>query len=94
MAPGGIILVHSTVSAEYVVRLARDCRSHGVTVLDAPVAGFRRRAVTGQLTVMVGGPAEEFERVRPCRSGRPPRGTGGGVGRHRRGSVADSPPKG
>jgi 3-hydroxyisobutyrate dehydrogenase-like beta-hydroxyacid dehydrogenase len=65
MAPGGIVLVHSTVSADFVVRLADECRSHGVTVLDAPVAGFRRRAEAGQLTVMVGGPAEAYERVRP-----------------------------
>jgi 3-hydroxyisobutyrate dehydrogenase len=65
METGGIILVHSTVSPDYVVDLARQCESHGVAVLDAPVSGFRRRAVSGQLTVMVGGPAETFHRVRP-----------------------------
>jgi 3-hydroxyisobutyrate dehydrogenase len=65
MAPGGVILVHSTVSSEYVADLARRCAPHGVTVLDAPVSGFRRRAESGRLTVMVGGPAETFEQVRP-----------------------------
>ncbi|MFJ4467066.1 NAD(P)-dependent oxidoreductase [Streptomyces sp. NPDC089424] len=65
MSPGGVLVVHSTVTVDYVVELARRCAPHGVTVLDAPVAGFRQRAVSGQLTVMVGGPAEAFRRVRP-----------------------------
>jgi 3-hydroxyisobutyrate dehydrogenase len=65
MARGGTILIHSTVSADYAVDLSRTCGPWGVTVLDAPVSGFRRRALTGELTVMVGGPPEAYERVRP-----------------------------
>ena len=65
MAAGGVILVHSTVSVEFVVDLERRCASRGVTVLDAPVSGFRARATSGELTVMVGGPAATFEAVRP-----------------------------
>ncbi|MFK4548060.1 3-hydroxyisobutyrate dehydrogenase [Streptomyces tendae] len=65
MAPGGVILVHSTVSTEYVVELARQCEARGVTVLDAAVSGFRQRAAAGELTVMVGGPVDTFQRVRP-----------------------------
>jgi 3-hydroxyisobutyrate dehydrogenase len=65
MSPGGIILVHSTVSVESVVELGRRCSEHGVTVMDAPVSGFRERAESGQLTVMVGGPAAQFDVVRP-----------------------------
>ena len=65
MAPGGIILVHSTVSVETVVELQRQCMAKGVTVLDAPVSGARPRGETGQLTVMVGGPAAAYETVRP-----------------------------
>jgi 3-hydroxyisobutyrate dehydrogenase len=65
MAAGGAILVHSTVSVDYVVDLARTCAPYGVTVLDAPVSGSRQRADSGQLTVMVGGPAEAFQQVRP-----------------------------
>jgi 3-hydroxyisobutyrate dehydrogenase-like beta-hydroxyacid dehydrogenase len=65
MAAGGVILVHSTVSVEFVVDLERRCAPHGVTVLDAPISGFRARATSGRLTVMVGGPAATFEAVRP-----------------------------
>ncbi|NMO56214.1 NAD(P)-dependent oxidoreductase [Actinoplanes sp. TBRC 11911] len=65
MAPGGIILVHSTVTVEAVLDLQRECLTKGVTVLDAPVSGARQRAEEGRLTVMVGGPATVFEAVRP-----------------------------
>ncbi|GAB7039057.1 NAD(P)-dependent oxidoreductase [Catenuloplanes niger JCM 9533] len=65
MAPGGIILIHSTVSGRLVQGLAEECGSRGVTVLDAPVSGLRARAVTGDLTIMVGGPEEAFETARP-----------------------------
>jgi 3-hydroxyisobutyrate dehydrogenase len=65
MAAGGVILVHSTVSVEFAVDLERECAAQGVVVLDAPVSGFRERAESGRLTVMVGGPAASFEAVRP-----------------------------
>ncbi|MCO5967785.1 NAD(P)-dependent oxidoreductase [Actinoallomurus soli] len=65
MAAGGVIMVHSTVSVEFVVDLAHRCASHGVTVMDIPISGFRARAVSGELTVMAGGPAATFEAVRP-----------------------------
>jgi 3-hydroxyisobutyrate dehydrogenase len=65
MAAGGVILVHSTVSVEFVVDLERRCAACGVTVLDVPISGFRARAASGELTVMVGGPEATFEAVRP-----------------------------
>jgi 3-hydroxyisobutyrate dehydrogenase len=65
MAAGGIILVHSTVPVNYVVDLARQCETRCVTVLDAPISGFRQRALSGQLTVMAGGPFAVFQQVRP-----------------------------
>lgn len=65
MRPGGIILVHSTVSVDFVLDLERRCAVHGVIVMDVPVAGFRARAVSGQLTVMAGGPRTSFEAVLP-----------------------------
>jgi 3-hydroxyisobutyrate dehydrogenase-like beta-hydroxyacid dehydrogenase len=42
-------------------RLAR----HGITFVDAPVAGMRQRAQDGSLSIMVGGTRETFEAVRP-----------------------------
>jgi 3-hydroxyisobutyrate dehydrogenase len=65
MRRGGIILVHSTVAAEFVVDLAEQCSEYGVIVMDVPVSGFRARAISGQLTVMAGGPKASFEAVKP-----------------------------
>ena len=65
MRRGGIILVHSTVSVQSVADLSERCSEHGVIVMDVPVSGFRERAVSGQLTVMAGGPRASFEAVRP-----------------------------
>lgn len=65
IAPGGIILIHSTVLADTVIELAERCAAKGVTVMDVPVSGFRSGAEAGQLTVMAGGPPEAFDFVRP-----------------------------
>ncbi|HUN35948.1 MAG TPA: NAD(P)-dependent oxidoreductase [Trebonia sp.] len=65
MAAGGIILIHSTVFVRTVKDLETKCAASGVTVMDVAVSGFRAGAESGQLTVMVGGPREAFERVRP-----------------------------
>jgi 3-hydroxyisobutyrate dehydrogenase len=62
---GGIILVHSTVSVEFALELESICRAYGIIVMDAPVGGSRDRAVSGQLSVMAGGPKDSFETVRP-----------------------------
>ena len=46
-------------------QIARELEDVGVTFLDAPVSGGTDGAEKGTLTVMVGGPEEAFERVRP-----------------------------
>jgi len=46
-------------------RIARRLADAGVTYLDAPVSGGVAGAVSGALTVMVGGDASALERVRP-----------------------------
>ena len=46
-------------------RLAERLREKGVTYLDAPVSGGTSGAEAGTLTVMLGGPEEAVERVRP-----------------------------
>ena len=45
--------------------LAERAAATGVTLIDAPVSGGVRGAVAGSLTIMVGGPAEAFERFGP-----------------------------
>ena len=42
-----------------------DLRARGVTIVDCPVSGGVARAVTGELSMMVGGESHEIERVMP-----------------------------
>ena len=65
MAPGSILVVHSTVHPDTCRDLARTAAVRGIAVLDAPVSGGRRRGESADLTVMVGGDEAAFERVRP-----------------------------
>lgn len=46
-------------------RIAARLDAAGIAFVDAPVSGGVAGAVAGKLTVMVGGPAEAFERARP-----------------------------
>jgi 3-hydroxyisobutyrate dehydrogenase len=63
--PGSIVLVHSTVAREILLRLAAIAQERGVHLLDAMVSGAFGQASVGDLAVMVGGDAEAFERARP-----------------------------
>jgi 2-hydroxy-3-oxopropionate reductase len=65
MAPGAILLDHSTVSAELAREHAREGLRLNIGVLDAPVSGGQSGAEQGTLTVMVGGQLEHFERAQP-----------------------------
>ena len=64
--PGAVVLDHSTVSPEFARALADSCAARGVAYLDAPVSGTGQVAWDGKLTVMVGGDADAFARVRPA----------------------------
>ncbi|HEY0970685.1 MAG TPA: NAD(P)-dependent oxidoreductase [Gemmatimonadales bacterium] len=46
-------------------RIAARLAGHGVAFVDAPVSGGTNGAAAGTLTVMVGGAADDLERVRP-----------------------------
>ena len=63
--PGAIVLDHSTVHPEFAKRMERACAERGVVYLDAPVSGSGQVAWDGKLTVMAGGDATAFERLRP-----------------------------
>lgn len=55
----------STTGPAVMHEVAAVLEPRGVTVLDAPVTRTRQAAVDGTLSIMVGGPAEGLERVRP-----------------------------
>lgn len=64
-APGTVVAVHSTISAEGAVDLATRAAAAGVDLVDAPISGGSMGAHEGTLAVMVGGPADAMERARP-----------------------------
>src|SRR4051812_23382040 len=65
-SPSGKIFVDlSTVSPETSRYLAGLCNSSQNQFVDAPVSGSVQPAREGSLIVLVGGPAEAFERVKP-----------------------------
>jgi 3-hydroxyisobutyrate dehydrogenase-like beta-hydroxyacid dehydrogenase len=63
-----IVIDTSTVGPGLSKKLAEKFHPYGVGYLDAPVTGGRERAVSGTLTIMVGGSEEAFKQVRPVLS--------------------------
>jgi 3-hydroxyisobutyrate dehydrogenase/2-hydroxy-3-oxopropionate reductase len=64
IAPGGTLLEMSTVPPRVVHELDGEVRERGGAILDAPVSGSVTLAEAGQLTIMVGGRADDLDRVR------------------------------
>lgn len=62
---GTIIVDHSTIDPESSRAIAAIAAEAGVIYLDAPVSGGVQGAEAGTLSVMAGGDAAAFERVRP-----------------------------
>jgi len=65
LAEGGVLVDHTTVSAELALELAAAAAERGCGFLDAPVSGGQAGAENGALTIMTGGLPDTFERVRP-----------------------------
>ena len=62
---GGIIVDHTTASANVAREVAEAAVGKDVGFLDAPLSGGQAGAENGQLTIMVGGADDVFERARP-----------------------------
>jgi 3-hydroxyisobutyrate dehydrogenase len=65
MAPGAILVDHTTASAAVARELYALARARGLHFIDAPVSGGQAGAVNGALTVMCGGDAAAFDSMRP-----------------------------
>jgi 2-hydroxy-3-oxopropionate reductase len=65
VAPGTLVIDHSTVLPQLARELAAAGAERGVPVLDAPVSGGQQGAVDGTLSIMVGGAADAVARARP-----------------------------
>ena len=62
---GSVVVDMSTISPVATRTIATRLAEQDVEMLDAPVSGGEKGAVDGTLSIMVGGKAEIFERVRP-----------------------------
>ena len=65
MAPGGVIIVHSTVHPDTCRALGERAAERGIAVVDAPVSGGGDVAAERKLSVMVGGAPDDVARCRP-----------------------------
>ncbi|KAA9394864.1 NAD(P)-dependent oxidoreductase [Kocuria coralli] len=63
LTEGAVVLVMSTVGPGAVEAAGARLAPQGIGVVDAPVSGGVARAKTGDLLVMVGGPATEIAKV-------------------------------
>ncbi len=62
---GDLLIDMSTISPLVTKDIARTASEKGVKTLDAPISGGEPGAIAGELSIMVGGDAEDFERARP-----------------------------
>lgn len=62
---GAVVVDMSTIAPSATRDMARRLAALGVAMLDAPVSGGEQGAIAGTLSIMVGGEAVVFERVRP-----------------------------
>ena len=68
MRQGTILVDHTTASAALARELETAAATREVGFLDAPVSGGQAGAENGQLTIMVGGVQEVFDRAEPILS--------------------------
>ena len=65
VSPGAVVVDHTTASAKLARELEAVAAGKGLGFLDAPVSGGQAGAENGQLSVMVGGRRDTFERALP-----------------------------
>lgn len=65
LSAGGIVIEMSTIDPGTSVRVGDVLRTRGMDLVDSPVGKTSEHAVTGTLTLMVGGNASAIERATP-----------------------------
>ena len=65
MAPGALLIDHTTVSPGMAQRIAAKAERRGILALDAPVSGGQAGAESGKLSIMCGGAVQAMDRARP-----------------------------
>src|SRR5439155_3009985 len=62
---GTTVVDLSTISPAETKHFAHTLAEKNITLLDAPVSGGSEGAAKGTLSIMVGGPEDDFKRVKP-----------------------------
>lgn len=65
LVPGGLVIDMSTIDPQTSKRVGQALRERGFGMVDAPVGKTSEHAVTGTLTLMVGGEPKDIERAKP-----------------------------
>ena len=65
LSAGKVVVDMSSIAPGATAGFAERINALGCDYLDAPVSGGEVKAVSGELTIMVGGPEAAFERVKP-----------------------------
>ena len=65
LRPGTTIIDLSTISPAETKRFSQTLAEKNITLLDAPVSGGSEGAAKGTLSIMVGGPEDAFNRIKP-----------------------------
>lgn len=65
LQPGTLVIDMSSSDPESTRRMAQRLNDAGLRMIDAPVSGGPSRAATGELTIMVGGEADDVEYAGP-----------------------------
>ena len=66
LTAGKLLIDMSSVSPEATVEFAARINAQGCEYLDAPVSGGEVGAISGKMTIMVGGPEAAFNRAKPA----------------------------
>ena len=65
MEAGALLIDHTTASASLARQLDAKSQACGIGFIDAPLSGGQAGAEKAQLTIMLGGAAENIERAKP-----------------------------
>lgn len=65
LRPGSTVIEMSSSAPNGTRELEHLVRDHGARLIDAPVSGGVARALVGELSILVGGTAEDLDRCRP-----------------------------
>jgi 3-hydroxyisobutyrate dehydrogenase-like beta-hydroxyacid dehydrogenase len=65
LAPGALVLLHSTVRIDGLEKLQSELAAHGISLVDAPVTRTRRTDEDKFVLTMLGGAPADVERAQP-----------------------------